>query len=362
MRRLWPRFAILVLGFFALYALTAQRGAAWGDSAEFQDWVLSRSELVCGPHFSNAHPFYVGFCRAVADSPFAVTLVSALFGALSVGGLFLCTRRAALSALFGLSQMLWWLSTLAEVQTMSLAMTAFETWCLVRGAKPSRIARGTAWLCACALLSGLHLSVHNFALLSLPVYVFVLAVVARRSGSRAAVVAACPAVCWLLGASYWLVNLFSRGPADMLYGSYGAQVAGLPPASWTATAFNFGLAAVSFFVPVVIAWWERATLAKSASGLAGKALVALFAVNFLFFVRYFVPDQSQFLLPSLFYAYVLLRGAWTSRTRLIALAALQLLLPVFAYLVARELPQPADRRDRHPGRDDARYFILPWKV
>ena len=37
------RFLSLACGFFALYALTAQRGLGWGDSAEFQDWVLNHA-------------------------------------------------------------------------------------------------------------------------------------------------------------------------------------------------------------------------------------------------------------------------------------------------------------------------------
>lgn len=360
MKRRVPSFLLLAAGFFALYALTAQRGTGWGDSAEFQEWVLGGASLVCGPHFSNAHPFYVGFCRLVASGPTAVTLVSSFFGAISVALLFLCTDRLALAVLFGLSQMAWWLSTVAEVQTMNLAFTAFETWCLVECGRSGR--RALAWLCAAALAAGVHLCVHNFALLALPVYAFFLVrfALARRGADRA-VAALAPLACWAAGASYWLWNLAARGPADVLYGAYGAKVAGALPESWTATAFNFALVSLSFAVPAAVAWWERRRV-RWVEGAADHMLLALFAVNFVFFVRYFVPDQSQFVLPTLFYAYMLLRKASVSRTRLAALAAVQVLLPVFAYFVARELPTPAERQDRHPGRDDARYFILPWKA
>ena len=355
------RFSILVFGFFALYALTAQRGTAWGDSAEFQDWVLNSSELVCGPHFSNAHPLYVVFCRAFAGTPFAVTLVSSFFGALSVGGLFLCTRRFPLAILFGLSQMVWWLSCVAEVQTMNLALTAFETWCLLEGEKARDPSKCAAWLGAAALMAGVHLGVHNFALLSLPVYVVALVSICRRMPSRRALVASVPTVCWFAGAAFWLFNFVTRGPADVLYGAYGAKVAGALPTVWTATAFNLVLASISFFAPAALVWWGRASVARAAGDFAGRVLIALFAVNFVFFARYFVPDQSQFLLPSLFYLYVLLRGTEVGRTRFAALAALQFVLPVAAFLVASELPLPEERLGRHHGRDDAKYFILPWR-
>lgn len=372
LKRTSSRFLLLALGFFVLYALTAQRGLGWGDSAEFQDWVLNQAGWVCGPQFSNAHPFYVAFCRLVAKTPSAVTLVSAFFGALAVGGLYLCTRRASLSALFGLSQMLWWLSTVAEVQTMSLAFTAFETALLISlaEAEPAADARQTRAnarrLGLLALLSGLHLGVHNFAVLAWPALALLAVALVRRDVCRLGGVA-CAACAWLLGASFWLSHLVTRGPRDVLVGSYGAKVAGILPTNLTQTAFNFALAALSFAVPALLAWWNRRALRERLARLraadgADVFLLVLFAVNFLFFVRYFVPDQSQFLLPTLFFAYVLLRQADLGGTRARALAFLQVLLPALFYLVASQLPTPPERLNRHPGRDDARYFILPGRI
>ena len=356
LRRLEP--ILLFAGFFALYALTAQRGIGWGDSAEFQDWVLNRSEFVCGQCFSNAHPLYVAFCRLFASGPYAVTLVSSFFGALAVCGMFLCTRRLALAVLFGLSHMLWWLSCVAEVQTMSLAMTAFETWFIMVGIDRVRggsAKSGVAWLSAAALFSGLHLSVHNFAVLALPVYA-VLAVCLLPIAASLAV-----AAFWALGASVWLYNATVRGLGDVLFGSYGAKVFGVLPGNWTQTGFNLALATLSFLVPALLAWWGAR---RAGAGIfRGRLwLVALFAVNFLFWVRYFVPDQSQFLLPTLFYAYVLLKDVEIGKHRLVSLAVMQVLLPVMAYLFVSQLPVPDERRNLHPGRDDARYFTIPWRT
>lgn len=372
LKRTSSRFLFLVLGFFALYALTAQRGFGWGDSAEFQDWILNHAEWVCGPQFSNAHPFYVAFCRLVAKTPFAVTLVSAFFGALSVGGLYLCTRKVLLSVLFGLSQMLWWLSTVAEVQTMNLAFTAFETALLLSLAEAgptsdTHKARANAWrLFLLALISGLNLGIHNFAVLAWPVLALLSIALVRRGVCRVGGVV-CAALGWLVGASFWLYHLVTRGPRDVLVGAYGAKVAGILPTNLTQTAFNFALAALSFAVPFMLAWWNRRTLRDTLVRMrltkgADVFLFLLFVINFLFFVRYFVPDQSQFLLPTLFSAYVLLRQVKLGLSRATALAFLQVLLPVFFYLVASQLPTPPERLNRHPGRDDARYFILPGRI
>ena len=364
MKRRLLETLLLFAAFFALYALTAQRGTGWGDSAEFQDWVLNHSEFVCGPQFSNAHPLYVAFCRVVATgSPYGVTLVSSFFGAFAVVGLCLCTRRPALAILFGLSQMPWWLSCVAEVQTMSLAMTAFETWLVATGlalVRDGSAKSGAARLCAAALLSGVHLSVHNFALLALPVY----AVLAARALPVAALFAA--AACWAAGASVWLYNAFVRGLGDVLFGAYGGKVFGLLPGNWTETGFNFFIAALSFVVPVALAWWNARSSGLKAVLRRGIAsdhawILALFAVNLVFWIRYFVPDQSQFLLPTLFYSYVLLKDVAISRNRLVALALMQVVLPVFAYSAVSQLPVPEERRGLHDGRDDARYFTIPWR-
>lgn len=338
------RAAALFVGFALLYALTAQRGLGWGDSGEFQHWVLDRTELICGLSFSNAHPLYVAFCRLVASTPFAVTLVSSFFGALAVAGLYLASRKVSLALLFGLSQMLWWLSCVAEVQTMNLAFTAFETYLLLEYLRSRRI----GWFYALAFLAGLHLEVHNFALLALPVY----AVIALRD--RRLYFAP---LAWAVGAAYWLFAVFTRGPVDVLVGVYGAKVAGALPANWLVTGFNLVLAAISFAVPVALWRWREKGGSRP---FAFPAVLALFAINFLFFIRYFVPDQATFLLPSLFFAYLLVAETPLKVNRLVALALIQLLLPVAAALALESLPRPASRQE-HKYRDDAQYFALPWK-
>ena len=364
LRRLEP--FLLFAGFFALYALTAQRGIGWGDSAEFQDWVLNRSEFVCGPQFSNAHPLYVSLCRLFASGPTSVTLVSSFFGALAVAGMRLCTKRAALAVLFGLSQMLWWLSCVAEVQTMSLAMTAFETWLLFGGLERIRSGEkgGAARLSAAALISGIHLSVHNFALLTLPIYAAAAASALLRKGadgrrglSPSAFLAV--AFSWLVGASPWILFAISRGFGDVLFGPYGGKVFGFAPANWTHAGFNLFIAALSLAVPSALAWWHRG---ETSASRGRPWILALLAVNFLFWIRYFVPDQSQFVLPTLFYAYVALSDAKIGVNRFASLAVVQVVLPVLAFLVVSRLPVPDERRGLHGGRDDARYFVIPWRT
>lgn len=351
------RFLSLLVGFFVLYALTAQReGWAWGDSAEFQTWILCERDWICGPHFSNAHPLYVAFCRLFASTNYGVNLVSSFFGALSVGGLYLCTRRFGLALVFGLTHMLWWNSCQAEVQTMNLCFTAFETLLLLKFLGDGR----WRWFALLALLNGIHLEAHNFALLALPVYAAAFFVRARGRQIGLAI----PLLfVWALGACGWLWAFATRGAADVLVGNYGAKVAGILPANMTLTAFNFALAGLSFFAPLTIWWWGRKGVGRATGEMRRNTrwIVALAAVNLVFWVRYFVPDQATFLLPTLFFFYLLVAQVEYGRRRVIALLAMQVLLPLMAWQVLSAIPTP-NWKTRHEGRDDAAYFALPWKI
>lgn len=351
MRRKLVTCLLVAIGFFALYALTSQRGLGWGDSGEFQHWVLNRTDVLCGQSFSNSHPLYVIAARLVAGTPQAVTLVSSFFGALAVVGLYLCTGRALLTVVFGFVHMLWWMSCVAEVQTMNLAFTAFETALLLKYIESKR----GPWLIALLFLNGLHLEVHNFALLALPVYAAVVCANQRAEPKKAPLIvsALVGLVVWTLGAGFWLQAIGVRGLGDVLVGRYGAQVGGLLPADGLVAGFNIALAALSLLAPAAIVWWTRKVTAH-------WAIWALFGINFVFFIRYFVPDQATFVLPTAFFAFLAVSRNELRRDRAIALVAMQVVLPLIVCQLLASMPVPAGRL-RHPYRNDAAYFALPWK-
>ena len=354
MKRNLVAFVLIVMGFFALYALTAQRGLGWGDSGEFQYRILHGAAGLVSDceSFATAHPLYVALAKAICSTPFQVTLLSSLFGALAVGGFFLCTRNAPLAVLLGLAHGLWWLSCVAEVYTMSLTFVAFETFCLLRYLKVRR----AGWLVALFLLNGLHLELHNLALLALPVYV---AVLIREAKTLGPLRACLPLPAWCLGAAPWLQALVTRGAHDVLVGGYGSQTFGLLPENWTIAAFNLALSAMSFFAPVALWWWNRRA-GRRIDFRSQWPIVALFAVNFLFFVRYFIISQFTFVLPTVFFAYLLVSSLELKRNRAIPLAVLQVLLPLMAYEILAQMPRPQFYAS-HKYRNDAKYFALPWK-
>ena len=342
--------AALFTAFFALYAFTAQRGFGWGDSGEFQHWILDGKDISSSAGFSNLHPLYLVVARAFASSPFGVTLVSSFFGALAVAGFFFLSRNLAVAVLFGLSHAVWWLSCVAEVYTMSLAFIVFETYFLLKWRETGRLAP----LVALAALNGLHLELHNLALLSLPVYAFAFFARARSEGWKTSCLKGLAAfAAWAVAASYWLAALFMRGPADVLVGNYGGEVAGLLPARWPVAFFNWALAAMSFAPAAMVLFLSR-------RARKDVLLVSLFAVHFAFWARYFIISQFTFVLPSLFFAYLAASAAKIRLSRAFAVAAIELALPVAAYLALSRVGFPSWYWS-HPHRDDAAYFALPWK-
>ena len=355
-------FLSVAVGFFALYALTAQRGLGWGDSGEFHYRILSDAAGAFSgcESFATAHPLYVALAKALCSTPFQVTLLSSFFGALAVCGFLLCSRNLALTVAFGVAHAVWWLSCVAEVYTMSLCFLALETWCMLR----YRGDRRSGWLILLFFLNGFHLELHNLALLSLPVYAALLLLHRRTTRSvpwlGTLVAAACA---WALGAAFWLQALWTRGAADVLVGGYGGEVCGLLPKNGVVTAFNLALTSLSFFAPLAVLWWNRRNRDVRPAGDAptlGWPVVALFVLHFLFFVRYFIVSQYTFALPSVFFAYLLVSRFRIGRERALALVAMQVLLPVLAYHVLSSVKVPA-WRSSHPYRDEAAYFAFPWK-
>lgn len=366
MRRKLLTCLLVALGFFALYALTAQRGLGWGDSGEFHYRILQCADGLLGgcDSFATAHPLYVAIARPICSTPFQVTLISSFFGALAVLGFLLCSRNLALTVVFGLAHGLWWLSCVAEVYTMSLTFMAFETLLLLRFFE----SRKAGWLVALAFLNGVHLELHNLALLSLGVYFFVaIAALRPRGAARICGALALSAVAWGAGAAFWLWALAMRGPHDVLVGRYGGQALGILPSDWTVTGFNLALSSLSFIAPAALFWWTRkgkvgpAEMRPAAAPLVRISLWALFVVHGLFFVRYFIVSQFTFVLPTLFFAYLLVSRIELRRDRMIALAAMQVLAPLIAWQVLASMPVPAERRAQHKYRNEASYFALPWK-
>lgn len=338
-----------------------------------------------------AHPLYIAagqifhllpegwFCAGVN---FFSGLGTAVAAATLAGIVATLTGRRwtglAAAGMLAVAHTVWWLSTIAEVYTWSIAGLTIELWLLV-----SLIERRRGrHLVLLAMVNGLGLCVHNFALLPLPVYVAVgIGLVARRHLPGRWFAAAGGA--WLVGASPYLTMivltatepggsaaaaissaLFGHGYADNVAGAGG---------SWRLIRANAALAAMNFaslLLPLAIIGWVH--FRRRLGAPLAAALGAITVIEILFVVRYPVPDQFTFLLPSLVMIAlaagvglaVLADASRRWRRAAIAAAVLSILLPPAVYAAAPPLLRGAGvrvSRSRQLPRDEMRYWLIPWK-
>jgi hypothetical protein len=385
---LGPRRWLVVLGMaLSVYVITAQRTVSWQDSGEFQ-WRCLTADLAGTMGLARAHPLYLAAGTLLARltgpaMPLALNAFSGLGMAVALASFAAVASRLSrsalagclIAALLGVTHMVWWLSTIAEVYTWSLAALAIELYCLLRVLESP----DWRWLARLAMVNGLHLCIHNFALLAWPVYLAVIVILLARRRLRP--VTALPAVgAWLLGAGLYVgmtvqlaIETGSMVTAirSALVGDYGQQVANVAGGSRHLKA-NLALASMNFLSPLlplaVLGWWKLRAWPRRAAA----PIVALTVIHVVFFVRYPVPDQVTFILPSLMFIALaasvglgrLLQHSRKWRTAATALLLASVVLQPLVFVGAMRVAQrtgAAQRKRQLPFRDEARYWLLPWK-
>ena len=371
-----------------LYALTCQRGVSWQDGGMFQ-WRVATGDYRGDLGLALSHPLYILAGRVLATVsgrhlPLVLSAFSGLGMAVALANLaavstLLTGKRwigLAAAAMLSVAHTVWWLSTFAEVYTWSVAGLTAEIWLLA-----SLLRRPRAWtLAALALVSGLGVCVHNFALLPLPVYVVVAVVlIARRKLPAWALAAAVAA--YVLGSSMYLAMIVREA---VQLGDLGAAVRSALVGKFAPKVLNFGkprylkfnavfaaMNFVSFLGPLAVIGWAR--LRRRLGGALAGALGAITVLEFFFVARYDVPDQFTFLLPTLvMFAVSAAVGVdvLTSRSRgwrraAIVACVLSVAAPPVFYAVAPALARRAGadgiRARKLPYRDEVRYWLVPWK-
>jgi hypothetical protein len=385
---------LLFACFFLLYAVTAQRGVSWQDSGEYQYRVLVHDYFwISG--IARAHPCYIAgaelFSRLFPASCqfYALNLFSGL--GMSVALLLLARILSQLqlkkSAIFltvmtlGLSHMAWWMSTIAEVYTWSIALLMAEVLCLLnicnlKDDKASSLAN--AWA-ALALINGFHASLHNFAFLNLPIYalLFIYLQFRKRFWLNAYVLFV-SAGFWLMGACLLIIlfqiewnttQSFVVTLKSLLFGhEYEDVVVGMRSINWPLLKMNLALASISLLNP---AWFFVCFAGRTRTQHAcfKMALLGLTVIHLLFWTRYFVPDQATFILPSL-----ALLAVWVGlgldsltlqRNHLITLCSVIILssivTPVGIHYFVQTKQGGVKRARDLPFREESSYWLYPWK-
>jgi hypothetical protein len=374
---------------FVLYSLTAQQGLSWQDSGMLQ------FRIVTGDYIGNlglalAHPLYIAIARFFLLLPFgsewltlsicsgagmAVTLANvAILGWMLTGKRWIGLMASGMLAMMHTP---WWLSTIAEVYTWNTALFSAELIvCIACLRRPSLYKVGALFF-----LAGLNVGVHNLALLSLPVYgICVAVIVCRRRLPFAAILIAATACMCGAAPLAWLViqETLQTGDAratltSMLFSGYSGQVFNLS-ANWNLLDANAALSSLNFmhagsFVGVV--GWVQ--MRRTTGTPIALTLLSLLGLHGIFFLRYSVPDQFTFILPSLLLFSlgmavgmdVLVRTSTAWRNAVVAACLLSMVLMPLTYALLPSALQAFNltvARERVlPFRDEMRYWIVPWK-
>lgn len=383
-------WVLVFIPFLVVYWLTAQHGVSWQDSGGFQIRAI-RGDLF-DRSLALSHPGYVFLASSFARLPFddPITLInrfSALGMAIALanlsGMLTFLTRQPYLGILaaiiLGVSHAVWWLSTIAEVYTWSVAILTLELWILALILKSPTPERAYLWPCL-AFLNGFGLTIHNVALLTLPVYALVClyVTVKLRLPTYWLIFGV---LAYLAGAGLYLIEIVERivtsgdfvgVVTDALVGSYGEAVFNLqlkPPST-----FNYFLGVLSFanILPIFAAFGLLRGVRYLGKSLF-LAILSIALLEFVFVIRYPVPDQFTFFLPTLMllgilgglgmwiyisvkphnFNLVMFLGALSAASSIVIFLSGPFLVDITGWKIqrARELP----------FRDEIRYWLVPWK-
>ncbi len=337
-----------------------------------------------------SHPLYIAAGRAVTalskdNLPLILNCFSGMGMAVALGNLAvivtLLTRRRWIglltAATLAVAHAPWWLSTITEVYTWSLAGLTAELLLLIMLLQKPR----PMTLAMLGLISGLGLCVHNLALLPLPIY-GIAAIVLAWKKKLPLWSLAMGLACWLVGAGLYLgmtvqtaVDTGDWGAAILsaLFGNYREEVLNVQQVSSYFKA-NMALSAMNFaslLLPLAAVGWILAFRKLDKSIML--ALLGVTLMQFGFYVRYPIPDQFTFILPSLVMIAIAaglglsLLAAKSQTWCKIAIVACVLSIiaqPVF-YAAAPSLAKRfvGDIRPNRklPFRDEAVYWLTPWK-
>ncbi len=357
---LWGTIVFAV--FAAVYCYTAQRGVSWQDSGGFQERMI-RGDWRGDLGLACAHPLYIALGHLVWLVTHSVYTLNAFSGiglavanALLFGLVWHLTGRkiaGVLAAiLFGLAQMPWWMGTITEVYTWSSALLALELLMFSLALRNERL-----WPLV-FLVNGIGFSFHDFALLTLPLIIWFCP---RRRSMWTWPLGALPLLL-LIPAEIAQVGVIGAVKSVLFGKDWATQVMSSGGANWKLVGFNFALAGISLCNP---AWRFAVMPLFKAEGKFYLFLRCALGIHALFFIRYFVPDQATFILPTL-----LLLAVWAgvgvarlsqqTLIRICGISAMCAVLVPQAVLLLAQPHMPQRVRDL-PFRNEASYWLIPWK-
>ncbi|MHC4759266.1 MAG: protein O-mannosyl-transferase family [Planctomycetota bacterium] len=379
--------------FFAaaiLYIATCAPGILWQDSGHFQ-YRIFHNDLEGSLGLALAHPLYIllGIITKyipLGELSFKVNLISAIAGAVTIANLFLLIRLwsgkllpATIASLsFAVSHTFWFHCTIAETYTLYTALFSAELVMLLLFFKTKKM-KFLYWI---ALLNGLAIATHMWAILALGCYIVGLLVLLKRKKIPLSSLFVCIAI-WCIGAFVYIFlvvkNMISTGdvPATLSSAFFGNvwqdRVLNIS-ISLKIIKENFILMAYNFPTPNAMLFFIGlyALVKKQPLQKFCYLLISMLIIYFVFAFRYTVPDRFAFFVP--FYllasiliglgANILLARTTTSVPYIIIL--ILTLLPIPTYIIAPKIAEKLEfslnTKRQIPFRNDYEWFLSPWKT
>ncbi len=372
------------------YAASCAKGPLWQDSGMIQ-YRVWHNDIEGGLGLALSHPLFYIIAIGVKYIPvgefgYRVNLLSAVMGAVTIANIFLLVRlltgrnfAAIISAVtLAVSHTFWAHSAIVETYTLYTALFSSELLIIWKYLKTGKVSF-LYWL---GLLNGLAVADHLFGVIPLAcytVFVFILLIKKKIQLKNAGVILGL----WIVGAlpyEYLIIkNMIQTGNVISVMSS------ALFGNSWENAVLNTSFTAKILKENILFLGLNFPT-PDILLGLVGiwaifklpfdKVLRNLFiglAVLFLIFAsRYTVPDRYAFFIPF----YVMLAifaglGVYFVQSRLQSKALLYFILlfslmPVPVYAAAPAVVKKTNfnlgTRNNIPYRDDAEYFLKPWRT
>ncbi|MHC4725214.1 MAG: protein O-mannosyl-transferase family, partial [Planctomycetota bacterium] len=298
-----------------LYIVTCAPGPLWQDSGHYQ-YRIFHNDIQGTLGLALSHPLYILIGIAIkyipfGDLAFKINLLSAIAGAVTIANIFLLVRlwtgksvAALISTLtLAISHTFWLHTAIAEVYTLYTAFFSVELLMIFQYCRTKNI----KFLYFLALLNGLAMAIHMWAILALSCYIATLLVLLTKKKVALSHLLLC-ILLWCIGASAYIFliikNMIDTGDvcstlASAFFGN-----------NWQSSVLNFSLSlklikenliliAYNFPTPNIILFLIAFFGLKKTLQFRNffYILLSMLILYFIFAFRYTVPDRFAFFIP-----------------------------------------------------------------
>lgn len=383
----WFGWVVVGVAAMTLYTVTLAPDLVWQDQGDYQVQA-AKCNLSRPGDVVRVHPLYIVVAHGIGrlgwfSYAYAANLTSAIFAAVTAANVFLLTFRLTgriwpgiLSAgTFGLAHSVWFLGVQAQTYSMSNAAISGGLLLFLHYLSTGK-SSPLVWM---GLVFGLGISAHNISQIALAV-VFVWLLFRWFRGLLKGTILAGVIVAWFIGAGLlWAVAVKEFVRTGDLWGTTLSTLWG----RWGDAVFNVGqlplllkrsgmFLALNFPTPLVLlailGFIE--SFRKAEFRRLGWLLLMLTTWYSLFAVRYDVPNQNNFFLPTymMISIYIGLGFATFARPYYGLWLILSIVLLVAIPATYPILSDQAEARQfnlgtrRHiPYREEYRYYLIPWQ-